>query len=182
MFADILYTIIIISIIFIIYLMVTHYNEQMDCPEVLVQKGKFIYLLNKNNKMILKFNNLDEYHDYHKKQLLNGKKCPELYLQKSYSVQNEPVYINRKSPFEKEGGTPLISGLDLQTENNYSLLIDSTRNNPPFNNNLFPGFDPMNQYVGLETPLDKMYATNSNVHPIVSTTKYEGEYFNQTNP
>lgn len=45
MFMDILYTIIIISIIFIIYLMVNYYNEQQECPELLVQKRK-IHLFN----------------------------------------------------------------------------------------------------------------------------------------
>ena len=178
MVRDIFYSIIIIFIILIVYLMVNHYNCINDCPELLIQKGKYIYLMNKYNKMILKFKNLEEYHEYYKKEQLNGKKCPHLYLQKSYSIQNEPVYINRKSPFEKEGGTQLISGLDLYNQNNSSLLVDSTRNNPPFNNNLFPGFDPMNQYIGLETPLDKMYNDNSNVPPILTTTKYEGDHFN----
>ena len=37
---------------------------------------------------------------------------------------------------------------------------------------------PMNQYIGLETPLDKMYNNNSNVPPILTTTKYEGFQFN----
>ena len=36
------------------------------------------------------------------------------------------------------------------------MLLNANRNNPPFNKNLFPGFDPENQYVGLFTPLDKM--------------------------
>ena len=107
-----------------------------------------------------------------------GKKCPELYLQKEYNIQGDPVFINRKSPFEKEGGTPVISGFDLDNNNNQSLLVDSTRNHPPFNNNLYPGFDPMNQYVGIETPLDKMYNKNSTVPPILTTTKYEGFQFN----
>ena len=134
--------------------------------------------MNKYKKKITKFNNLDEYRKYYKSQKEQGKKCPELYLQKEYNIQGEPVFVNRKSPFEKEGGTPLISGLDLYNTNNKSLLVDSTRNNPPFNNNLYPGFDPMNQYVGLDTPLDKMYNKNSNVPPILTTTKYEGFQLN----
>ena len=42
------------------------------------------------------------------------------------------------------------------------MLLNATRNNPPFNKNLFPGFDPENQYVGLFTPLDKMQTQSSN--------------------
>ena len=61
--------------------------------------------------------------------------CPVLYLQNSYDIQGNLVYVNRNSPFDKRGGTPIISGLDLFNNNNRSLLLDSTRNHPPFNQN-----------------------------------------------
>jgi hypothetical protein len=180
MLIDIFYSILIIIIIVGIFWFVNNYNKNKkeDCPDVLIQKGKYIYLMNKYKKAIVKFNNLDEYRKYYKSQQEQGKKCPELYLQKEYNIQGEAVFVNRKSPFEKEGGAPSISGLDLYNTNNNSLLVDSTRNNPPFNNNLYPGFDPMNQYIGLETPLDKMYNKDSSVPPILTTTKYEGFQFN----
>lgn len=181
MFIDIFYSFLIIIIIVVIYLFVNEYNKNKiknDCPDILIQKGKYIYLMNKYKKAIIKFNNLDEYRKYYKNQKEQGKKCPELYLQKEYNIQGDAVFVNRKSPFEKEGGAPLISGLDLHNTNNTSLLVDSTRNNPPFNHNLYPGFDPMNQYIGLETPLDKMYNKESTVPPILTTTKYEGFLFN----
>ena len=44
-----------------------------------------------------------------------------------------------------------------------TLLLDSTRNNPPYNKNQYPGFDPLNQYIGLDTPLDKMFHDNTNI-------------------
>lgn len=185
MLIDIFYSFLIIIIIVGIFWFVNNYNKNKndDCPDILVQKGKYIYLMiHKNKKVITRFNNLDEYRKYYKSQQQEGKKCPELdeilYLQKEYNIQGEAVFVNRKSPFEKEGGVSSISGLDLQNSNNNSLLVDSTRNNPPFNNNLYPGFDPMNQYIGLETPLDKMYNKDSSVPPILTTTKYEGFKFN----
>jgi len=180
MLLDIFYSFLIILIIVGIFFFINYYNKNKkdDCPDILIQKGKYIYLMNKYKKAIIKFNNLEEYRKYYKNQQLQGKKCPELYLQKEYNIQGEAVFVNRKSPFEKEGGTPLISGLDLHNNNNTSLLVDSTRNNPPFNDNLYPGFDPMNQYIGLETPLDKMYNKDSTVPPILTTTKYEGFLFN----
>jgi hypothetical protein len=180
MLLDIFYSFLIILIIVGIFFFINHYNKNKkdDCPDILIQKGKYIYLMNKYKKAIIKFNNLDEYQVYYKTQKQQGKKCPELYLQKEYNIQGDPVFINRKSPFEKEGGVPVISGYDFHNNNNKSLLIDSTRNHPPFNNNLYPGFDPMNQYVGIETPLDKMYNKNSTVPPILTTTKYEGFQFN----
>ena len=179
MFLDMFYSFLIIIIIVVIFMFVqVWFVYQEDCPDLLIQKGKYIYLMNKYKRVILKFNNLDEYHQWQLTQKQLGKKCPELYLQKEYNIQGEPVFVNRKSPFEKEGGTPLISGLDLHNTNNNSLLVDSTRNHPPFNNNLYPGFDPMNQYIGLETPLDKMYNKNSSVPPVLTTSKYEGFKFN----
>ena len=133
-----------------------------DCPDVLIQKGKHLYLINNRVARIpgvnpIRFNNLEEYVQFINWQRSQGIRCPVLYLQNSYDIQGNLVYVNRKSPFEKGGGTPLISGLNLTNNNNRSLLLDSTRNHPPFNKNLYPGFDGENQDVGLKTPLDKMY-------------------------
>ena len=59
---------------------------------------------------------------------------------------------------ELEGGLPPISGLDLSNERtNKSLLLDAGHNDPPYNKNSYPGYDQNNQYIGLKTPLDKLY-------------------------
>ena len=71
MYIDIFYSFLIIIIIVVIYLFVNEYNKNKnknDCPDILIQKGKYIYLMNKYNKAILKFNNLDEYRVYYKNQ------------------------------------------------------------------------------------------------------------------
>ena len=39
-----------------------------------------------------------------------------------------------------------------------SKLLDSHRDDKPYNQNSYPGFDKHNQYVGLNTPLDKLYS------------------------
>ena len=145
-------------------------NEEFsnqDCPNILLQKGKHLYLMNNKLGKVpgvnpIKFDNLEEYAEYLKWQRFNNIRCPVLYLQNSYDIQGNLVYVNRKSPFDKLGGTPTISGLDIFNTNNKSLLIDSTRNNPPYNKNLYPGFDPYDQNVGLKTPLDKIYHENPN--------------------
>ena len=38
-----------------------------------------------------------------------------------------------------------------------SKLIDAGRNDPPYNKNSYPAYDPMNLYEGEYTPLDKMF-------------------------
>ena len=42
------------------------------------------------------------------------------------------------------------------------LLVDASRNDPPYNQNGYPGFDQDNQYQGIDTPLDKLYNVESN--------------------
>ena len=45
----------------------------------------------------------------------------------------------------------------MPPRNNENLLLDAGHDDKPYNNNSYPGFDPNNQYIGLDTPLDKMF-------------------------
>ena len=38
-----------------------------------------------------------------------------------------------------------------------TLLTDAGRDDPPYNQNTYPSFDPENQDIGKFTPLDKMF-------------------------
>ena len=159
--------IILIIIIFIFYSNKKKTIEGFDsqCPDILLQKGKHLVLLNTKVAKVpgvnpIVFNNLEDYTEYLEWQRYNGIRCPVLYLQQSYDIQGKLVYNKRNSPFIKEGGSPIISGLNLTNTNNKSLLLDSTRNNPPYNKNQYPGFDPQDQNVGLDTPLDNMFHQN----------------------
>ncbi len=136
-----------------------------QCPDILLQKGKHLVLLNTKVAKVpgvnpIVFNNLEDYSEYLEWQRHNGIRCPVLYLQHSYDIQGKLVYTKRNSPFLKQGGSPIISGLNLTNTNNKSLLIDSTRNHLPYNKNQYPGFDPQDQNVGLDTPLDDMFHQN----------------------
>ena len=48
----------------------------------------------------------------------------------------------------------------MSTPREQNLLIDASRNDPPYNTNSYPGYDQDNQYIGKDTPLDKMYHSN----------------------
>ena len=37
-----------------------------------------------------------------------------------------------------------------------SKLYDAGRDDPPYNKNSYPAFDKMNQYIGLDVPLDQI--------------------------
>ena len=39
---------------------------------------------------------------------------------------------------------------------NPTLLVDATRNDPPYNKNSYPAYDNTDYYVGTTTPLDNM--------------------------
>jgi hypothetical protein len=109
------------------------------CPNILIQNGNELLLKNTNladipgvNPII--FRNLQEYTEFVEWQRSQGIKCPILYLQKSYSAQNEPEYHVKPVP---------------------KHLVDATRNDPPYNRNSYPGIDIDNQDIGRYTKLDE---------------------------
>ena len=136
-------------------------NRKYECPNVLVQKGNTFYL--HNNKVAkvpgvnpLKFDSLEEYTEFIEWQRSQGIKCPILYLRESYDAQGNRIYNIRPSPTNLQGG---LQNMILTTPGKptSTKLLDSNRNDPPYNENTYPGFDPDNQYIGITTPLDKMY-------------------------
>lgn len=147
------------------------------CPNVLIQKGDEFFLYNSHRAKIpgvnpLKFNNLNEYTEFLEWQRSQNIKCPILYLQHSYDAQGNEVYKGRQSPTELNGGLPNFemnsrnSDTDpANTVEGKSLLLDAGIDDPPFNQGNIPAYDQQNQYIGLETPLDKLYNENNLVAP-----------------
>ena len=144
-------------------------GSKEECPNILVQEGSKIIL--KKTKLAeipgvnpVVFDNLEDYVEFTKWQRSQGIECPVLYLQKSVDAQDNEVYKIRPHILDPRAGLPAYrpelekQGADDPYEN--SLLIDSNRNDPPYNTNTYPGYDPDNQYIGLETPLDKIGKTD----------------------
>jgi len=137
----------------------------------------------------VEFDNLEDYTEFLDWQRSQGIRCPVLYLQHSYDAQGNPVYKVRPSVSEPQGGLPpmisnpstqgnMPSGIgsssgDLITEQaddtnvalapNPTLLVDATRNDPPYNVNSYPAFDQSSYYVGTTTPLDEMNVKAENM-------------------
>lgn len=153
------------------------------CPNILLQHGTDIFLFNSRLARIpgrnpIRFNNLNEYVQYLRWERSQGKKCPVLFLQHTYDAQGNETFVQRTSPFNLEGGNiqiPIVRNEEMR-----SLLINATRNNPPFNENLFPGFDPKNQYEGLITPLDKMFHSDKLVSANPMDTNWGGVEFTKS--
>lgn len=162
------------------------------CPNVLIQKGSAFFLFNTKLAKIpgvnpLRFNSLDEYTEFTDWQRSQGIRCPILYVQESYDTQGNQVYKVRPSPTDMQGGLPdlMPSDTDLMPTDKilppFTKLIDATRNNPPFNSNTYPAYDEQNQYIGLETPLDKMFHENiGKVSPNPMDSNWGGAQYTQS--
>lgn len=138
------------------------------CPNILIQKGSNYYLYNSRLAKVpgvnpLEFKNLDDYVEFTDWQRSQGIRCPILYLQESYDAQGNPVYKARPSPTNLQGGLPdMHMSVDgLADSNPNQLLFDAGRDDPPYNKNSYPAYDQQDQYIGLNTPLDKMFNENT---------------------
>ncbi len=152
------------------------------CPNVLIQKGKEFYLYNSEIAKVpgvnpVTFNNLEDYVEFTEWQRSQGIRCPVLFLQESYDAQGNPVYGARPSPTDLQGGLP---NKTVGTQQPITKLFDAGRDDTPYNENSFPGFDGHDQYIGLNTPLDQMYNdTKSKTSPNPMDTNWGGQSYTQ---
>lgn len=163
------------------------------CPNILLQKGSVYYLYNSKVAKVpgvnpIRFNNLEEYTEFIDWQRGQGIRCPIMFLQETFDAQGNPVYNARPSPTELSGGLqPLLLPLEerekvikqaLETK-----LFDAGHNDYPFNKNSYPSFDAENQYIGVETPLDKMFHDNTGEGKLISPnpmdTNWGGQKYTQ---
>jgi hypothetical protein len=150
-------------------------DNGVRCPNLLIQKGSRFYLYNSKLAQVpgvnpIEFNNLEDYSIFLDWQRSQNIRCPVLYLQETYDAQGNKVYKTRPSVFEPQAGLPpsiasssgdIITESSLGTPNlcaypNPTLLVDATRNNPPWNTNTYPPHDQTDYYIGTTTPLDMM--------------------------
>ena len=153
---------------------------KMRCPNILIQKGSRFHLYNSKLAKVpgvnpVEFENLEDYVEFLDWQRSQGIRCPVLYLQETFDAQGNPVYKVRPSVTEPQAGLPpsmaiprgiassegdIISELSGTNSPllhpNPTLLVDATRNNPPWNYGIHPPFDETSFYVGTTTPLDMM--------------------------
>jgi hypothetical protein len=131
------------------------------CPNILVQHGSEIFLYNSKVEKVpgvnpIRFKSLDDYSEFMEWLRGRGIRCPVLFLQYSYDAQGNPVYKMRPSPVDLQGG--------LSANVPYSpapaalvQMMDASRDNPPFNNEMYDGFDPLNFNMGDYTAHDAAF-------------------------
>jgi hypothetical protein len=175
-------------------------NNRVRCPNLLIQKGSRFYLYNSKVAKVpgvnpIEFENLEDYTEFLDWQRSQNIRCPVLYLQETYDAQGNPVYKVRPSVSEPQAGLPpsiassigdIINESSLGNPNalaypNPTLLVDSTRNDPPYNKNSYPAYDESSYYVGTTTPLDvmDMAQEKSNVSPNPMDTNWGGTEYTE---
>ena len=153
----------------------TNESNKPRCPNMLIQKGSRFYLYNSKLAQVpgvnpIEFDNLEDYTEFLDWQRSQGIRCPVLYLQETYDAQGNRVYKARPSISEPQAGLPpsiasssgqMIMESTLGTPDslaypNPTLLVDATRNDPPYNEGSYPAHDQTDYYIGRTTPLDIM--------------------------
>lgn len=175
------------------------------CPNLLIQKGSRFYLYNSKLAQVpgvnpIEFENLEDYTEFLNWQRSQNIRCPVLFLQETYDAQGNRVYKSRPSVSEPQAGLPpsaaaptgiasqvppiMESSLEPVGEEAYpnpTLLVDATRNDPPYNQNSYPAYDQTDYYIGTTTPLDKMnQTTKGQVSPDPMNPNWGGAAYTQS--
>ncbi len=158
------------------------FSNHSQCPDLLIQKGTDIFLYNSKLANIpgrnpIRFNNLEEYTEFLQWERSQGIHCPILFLQHGFDPQGNSVYSQQELPLENTQNNNPIQKFGKNKDK--SFLLNSTRNNPPYNSNQYPGFDPKNQYVGLKTPLDKIDDSQQGISPNPMDPNWGGPSYTQ---
>lgn len=161
--------IIVLIIIFLLGLLFTTKNKikenfRSSCPNLLIKKDGAYYLQNTNNPSSspIKFNTLDDYTKFVEWQRKQGVSCPILYLQQTADAQGSTSYRMLPDPRNPEGGLSVEQFPTKEGELRRNLT-DASRFSNIFNRGGYPGYDPTNQDIGVETPLDKIFTSSGPV-------------------
>ncbi len=158
------------------------------CPNLLIQNGAELELRNTRLANVpgvnpIKFENLNQYVEFTKWQRSQGIRCPVLFLQHTYDTQGRSVYKARPGPTNLMGGAPDLFPRSVpmnQRPAPLSKLFDASRDDPPYNKRDYPGFDSHDQYIGLYTPLDKMFhREGGGPSPNPMDTTWAGQKYSQ---
>jgi hypothetical protein len=131
------------------------------CPNILIQHGSEIFLYNSKVEKVpgvnpIRFKNLEDYTEFMEWLHGRGIRCPVLFLQFSYDTQGKAVYKIRPSPMDLQGGlSPNVPYSPAPAA--LVQIMDASRDNPPFNNKMYDGYDPLNFNTGDYTSQDAAF-------------------------
>lgn len=151
-------------------------TSKFECPNMLIRKENKLYLFNKKNPSEnIVFNDMNEYNTYLEMQKKKGIDCPILYVQQEnnaqgndvfvmYNTKNDisniiPTSIRNNSNIDVKDVSPYISYTNNSPIEHFEAVTDAGRDNPPYNANNYPSFDPQGLYIGKYTELDVIHAS-----------------------
>ena len=158
-----------------------------NCPNVLMKKDDKIYLYNANLARVpginpVVFESLEEYVEFYEWQKSQNIDCPVLFLDTTYDTQNNEIYKVTQNPFQQPEVT-LQTDLVRPGSKYIHPLVNANRSGmlAPYNQGpkIPADYDPDNQYIGLMTPLDKMFVSNSSVSANPMDPQWGGHSFTQ---
>ena len=156
------------------------------CPNILFKRSDSYFLYNSKLAKVpgvnpIQFKTLEEYTEFVQWQQGQGIKCPVLYLEYGYDTQGNETYQSRTSPFDQ--ANVLLPQQPGQYKGLHpggiTDLVDANRDYPPYNQDNPPGYDPEDQYIGLETPMDKIFQSKDAVSANPMDPNWGGTTFTQ---
>jgi len=142
-------------------------SDKSSCQDLLVQRGSVFLLYNTSLPEVegtnpISFNSLEEYSAYfNARNKLKGLKCPPLFLQQENDAQGNDVYRVRPSPYNPFAGVSANSPLLRPYDGKMVKELDASRENG-YNQNMYPGFDPDNLFIGRKTDIDVVHESTEN--------------------
>ena len=156
-------------------------NMLPGCPNMLFKRDGNYFLYNSKLAKVpgvnpIQFKTLEEYTEFIDWQKGQGITCPVLFLEYSYDTQGNEVYKTCTSPVD-QANVLLPNDYKGLHPGGISDLLDANRDQPPYNQDNPPGYDENDQYVGLETPIDKMYHSKDTVSANPMDSNWGGNEF-----
>ena len=99
-----------------------------------------------------------------------------LYYEQTYDTQNNRGYRLSADPLNQDLGFAADPYYRRAQER---LLLDSNRDDPPYNKNNYAGFDPNDERVGVKTPLDDITMSTDDGSPNPMDANWKGHKFTQ---
>jgi len=147
------------------------FKTSSKCPTKIIHKNDGIYLyFTSGEPKSVKLNNLEQYVILLEQLRKNNIKCPILFYKEMYSTQNNIGYRYM----------PEYSTLMLPTPEQSKLSDANRSSHKIYNKNTYPGYDPYNQYIGLNTPLDKMFHEKETISDNPMDAGWGGKDFTET--
>lgn len=140
-----------------------------QCPTTMIKNGEHIMVYNPKmakipgvNPIIL--DNLEDYKEYVRWQKQNKLNCPILHLEKVFDTQGQEMYEIKPS-YATDIPIGALNHSMPDPSPKHHMILDASRDNPPYNKHSLPGIDPQNQIPFMKNDKMILYPNSENIEP-----------------